>query len=214
MLRLSWPDPDEAQDLIEKELSDPRYSKAEPTWWDKLVSSVVNFFVDAFDPSGINSASQVLIWLVVVVIVVLGVLAILVWGRPRLSLTSRATPDALFGEDDARTAAQLRADAEESARSSDWDRAVVLRVRALARGLLERGIVILAPGATVQQFALEASRSFPSYQAQVAETARVFDLVRYVRMKAGSAQYHGIAELDDTLVRERPAHLSEIPGGA
>lgn len=207
----AWPDPDEAQDLIEKELSDPRYSAAEPTWWDKLVTSVVNFWNDLFSSVTSDIAGPYIVWIVAAVIVVLIIAAFFIWGRPRLSITSRATPDALFGEDDGRSAAELREAADAAARAGDWNQALILRTRALARGLDERGIVVLFPGATVQQFAHEASRSFPRHGGGLHEAARLFDNVRYVRIDGTPADYQSLASLDSDLQSTRAEKLSALP---
>lgn len=208
---IAWPSPDEAQDLLDKELSNPRYQAPEPTWWDKLVSSVVDFFQDLLSSVTSDAVGPIIVWIVAGVIVVLIVAAFFIWGRPRFTITSRATPDALFGDDDPRTADQLRAAADGAAHAGDWNQAVILRMRALARGLDERGIVVLAPGATVQQFAHEASRSFPGYVEQVSLGARIFDNVRYVRVNATRGDYNALTALDTDLQRSRAQALSTLP---
>lgn len=207
----AWPDPDEAQDLIDKELSDPRYQAPEPTWWDKLVAGVVDFFRDLLSSVTSDIAGPYLAWIVAGVIVVLVITAFLIWGRPRLNVSSRATPDALFGDDDGRSAAELRAAADRAAQSHDWNQAIVLRMRAVARGLDERGIVVLPPGATVQQFSREASRSFPPHATAIAGAARVFDNVRYVRMNGTASDDQQLRALDAALQNTRPETLSTLP---
>ena len=211
---IAWPDPDEAQELIDKEVSDPRYQVPEPTWWDKLVKGVVDFFQDLLSSVTSNVTGPYIVWIVAAVFVVLVIAAFLIWGRPRFAITSRATPDALFGDDDGRSAAELRDSADAAARAGEWNQAIILRMRALARGLDERGIVVLDPGATVQQFAHEAARSFPGHTAVVGTAARVFDNVRYVRIEGTQADYEGLAGLDAELQRTRPAALSALPGMA
>ncbi len=208
---MAWPDPDEAQDLIEKELSDPRYVAPEPTWWDKLTASVADFFKDIFSSVVSDTTGPFIVWIFAGILVVLIIAAFFIWGRPRMTVTSRATPDALFGDDDGRSANEIRAAADAAARAGDWNQAVVLRMRALARGLDERGIVVLPPGATVQQFAHEAAQSFPAHAGAVAAAAGVFDNVRYVRVDATPADNESLVALDIDLQRTRPEQLSALP---
>lgn len=206
-----WPDPDEAGELIRRELENDRYSQAQPSWWDRLVQSIVDFFTGIFDPNVAQSAGPIIMWVIAGVVVALAILAILVWGRPRVSLTSQATPDALFSDDDSRSALELRTAAARCAQAGDFDQAVILATRALARGLDERGIVVLSPGATVQHFAAEASASFPAMPARFAAAARLFDNVRYVRVSASPADYEGLRAFDADVQGARASRLSELP---
>ena len=66
----AWPDPDEAQDLIEKELSDPRYQVPEPTWWDKFVAGIVDFLTDLVSSVASDAAGPYLVWIIASVLVV------------------------------------------------------------------------------------------------------------------------------------------------
>lgn len=206
-----WPDPDEAQDLIDKELSDPRYAQAEPTWWDKLVSGIVDFLSSLFNPEAANAAGPVLLWVAIAVIVILAVLAVIVWGRPRANLTSLASTVTLFASDDPRSAAELRAAADSHARNGEWNIAITVLVRAVARSLNERGIVVLPPGATVQSFAVDAAESFPQEREPIQNMARAFDNVRYLRIQESSTAFAQILALDARLQSQRPARLSALP---
>jgi hypothetical protein len=148
--------------------------------------------------------------LIIVCIIIVAALidALIVWGRPRRSRASRRHGDALLGADDDRSAAQLRADAERSARSGDWDEATVLRFRALARGLLERDLIDPAPGATAQSIAREISTALPIEAAAVRSAAASFDDVRYLRHPATEQSYSELAATDDRLVARRPELVS------
>ncbi len=119
----------------------------------------------------------------------------------------RAAPaaHALFDDDDARSAEELRADAAAAAARGDWDGAIVLRFRAFARGLAERGIVDPPPGATVRAFARAASAALPPLADALDTAAETFDDVRYLRRPGTAESYRVVAELDDAAVRARPA---------
>ena len=97
-----------------------------------------------------------------------------------------------------------RTDAAAAAARGEWDDAIVLRFRAFARGLTERGIVDPPPGATARAFARSAGDTLPVLGIPAIEGAAVFDDVRYLG-RAGTAEaYALVTRLDDTAVRTRP----------
>ena len=196
------PDPDEARRWAEEELSRPAYQAAEPTPIDRFARGVAEFFGSIFSgqvPAALGP------WLavgaIVVVLALIGI-AVLIWGRPRSTVRSRSAVP-LFGEAEARSADELRADAERAAGRGAWDEAVVLRVRALARGLAERTILDPVPGATVHRFAADAARAFPGSRADLDAVARSFDDVRYLRRPGTPTAYAAVTALDEQLSRSR-----------
>lgn len=197
------PDGDEARRWAEEELANPRYADAEPTWFDLLARDIARFLVDLF--SGDNGAAAGPTALIVVSLIVVGalVVALIIWGRPRRARAVRRRDTGLLGADDDRTAAELRADAERSARGGDWDEATILRFRALARGLLERDIIDPSPGATAQAIAREVGSVFADESAAVRSAALSFDDVRYLRHPSDAERYAAIAATDDRLSARR-----------
>ncbi len=105
----------------------------------------------------------------------------------------------------------MRRDAAALAAKSEWDAAIVLRFRALARGLIERGAVDTPPGATVHAFARAAARAFPPHADALEAAAAAFDDVRYLRRPGTEELYRVIATVDDRVGSARPA-LSELAG--
>ncbi|MCJ1708933.1 DUF4129 domain-containing protein [Microbacterium sp. VKM Ac-2923] len=197
------PDPDQAREWAEQELADPTYQAAEPTFIDRIAQAVGRFLGDLLrvpDTSGWGPSALIVLAIVVAALIVV---ALLIWGRPRLA--SRATPPAhaLF-DDDVRSADELRADAGEAAARADWDHAIVLRFRAFARGLTERGLVDPPPGATVRAFCREAASALPSLASPLDTAAEIFDDVRYLRRPGTIERYRAIVDLDDQAVRTRP----------
>lgn len=203
LLDVLVPDGDEARRWAEEELADPRYADARPTWFDLVARDIGRFLADLF--SADNGAAVGPSALIVVTVIVFAALvaALIIWGRPRRSRAARGVRTDLLGADDDRTAAQLRADAERSARSGDWDEAVVLRFRALARGLLERDLIDPSPGATAQGIAREVSRAVPAEADAVRSAAVSFDDVRYLRHPATAERYAEIAATDARLAASR-----------
>lgn len=199
------PDGDEARKWAEQELSDPVYDVAEPTPLDLIARAIADFFEQLFSTelSG-QWGSAVAIIAAAVVVVVIAV-AFAIWGVPRASRRARPSSPGLFGEDEQRTAAELRAAAASHARSLEWDAAIVLRFRALARGCAERGVVDTPPGATVHAFARAAARAFPDLADRLEAAATAFDDVRYLRRPGTEDLYRLVSDTDDAVVAARPA---------
>ena len=204
------PDGEEAREWAEQELSDPAYAAAEPTPLDRIAQAIGDFIESLFGTqlSGEWGPWVALVAAIVVVLVLAA--AFLIWGVPRTTGRARAQT-ALFGEDDQRSAAELRRDAAARAAAGEWDAAIVLRFRALARGLVERGAVETPPGATVHAFARAAARAFPASAADLETAAGAFDDVRYLRRPGTPELYRRIAVVDDTVTAARPV-LAELSG--
>lgn len=203
------PDRDDAREWAERELSDPAYDVAEPTVLDRIARSVGDFIQDLFGAQLPDAWAPGFALIAGIVVIALLVVAVLVWGRPRGTARVRRAAGDLFGEHEERSAAALRSDAEAAARRGEWNEAIVLRFRAVARGLAERTIVETTAGTTVHAFAREAARAFPGSAARMNAAASAFDDVRYLRRQGTEDAYRAIATLDEELGRSRPA-LVEI----
>lgn len=202
------PDGDEARRWAEEELSNPRYADAKPTWFDLLMRDIARFLADLFSSDNGANVGPTALVVVCVIIVAALIVALLVWGRPRRSQAVRRPSSSLLGADDDRSAAELRTDAERSARDGDWDAATILRFRALARDLLERDLIDPSPGATAQAIAREVSTVFPPEAGPVRAAAVSFDDVRYLRHPATSESYAALAATDERLRSMRPQLVS------
>ncbi|MFS2240961.1 DUF4129 domain-containing protein [Microbacterium sp. OR16] len=197
------PDGDEARRRAQEELSKPEYQAAKPNWFDQLAADVADWFFGLFDGDGTGAVAPLALTMITIVVVAAVVVALIVWGRPRASRAMRGRAD-LLGEKDDRSAAQLRTDAERRAREGDWDGAVVLRFRALARGLLERDLIDPAPGATAQGIAREAAPALPQLTQTLHEAATLFDAVRYLGAPVSEADYRTLAAADDRVRNTAP----------
>ncbi|GAA5039159.1 DUF4129 domain-containing protein [Microbacterium fluvii] len=208
------PDGDEARSWAEQELRDPVYATAEPTAFDRVARAVGEFFAALFSPQVPTGWGPALAVVAAVVVVVVIAAAFVIWGVPRATVRARAATADLFGDAEQRTADQLRAAAAAAADAARWDEAIVLRFRALARSLDERGIVTTPPGATVHAFARAAARAFPAAGDELEAAASAFDDVRYLR-RPGTAQLHAlVARVDDRLARARPAGAEPLAAPA
>lgn len=193
----------------ERELDDPVYDIAEPTIFDRVARAVADFFGRLFGGQLPSEWGPALALIAAVVLCVVIVAAFLVWGVPRATGRVRERGRALFGEDETRSADELRRDAASHAERRDWDAAIVLRFRALARGTAERGIVEPPPGATVHSFARAAGRAFPALADELERAATSFDDVRYLRRPGTAALYEHVARVDEAIVRSAPAPQPE-----
>lgn len=191
------PSAPDAQELLRQELADPRYAEAQPTWFDLLSQSVIEWFVGLFD-NGVSGPPGLGLVIVLVVIAALIAVAIAIYGIPARR-ARRARTDDLFGESDARSARDMRRDAEAAAARSDWARAIADRFRAIARSLDERTIVTVHPGTTAHGFARIASRPFPDARADLERAADAFDGVRYLGRAGTEAEYVEVSALDARL---------------
>jgi len=205
------PDGDEAREWAEQELSKPVYAEAQPTLFDRVAQAIGEFFERLFSTELEGPWGSAFTIIAAVLVIGLIVAAFLVWGLPRATRRSRVVVAELFGEAEARPASALRAAAASHAERGEWDAAVVLRFRALARGLAERGVVETPPGATVHGFARRAARAFPGHAAALEDAAGAFDDVRYLRRPGTVELYRRVAAVDDAVATARPLVLADAP---
>ena len=196
------PTPPEAAEWLIEELAKPEYQAARPTPFDLFVQSIVDWFTSL--TVGPIAAPPALVAVIIgVVVVVIIVVLLLVFGVPRRNRRS-ADAGALFGDDDRRTAAQLRSSADAAARRGDWVTAIADRFRALARAVADREVVAVLPGTTAREFAVNASVAFPAEASRLADAAAAFDAVRYLSEPGNEASARSLAELETRLAASTP----------
>lgn len=202
------PDRPEARDLLANELAKQEYQAAKPTWFDELLGGF-NDWLNSLDFGGVSGppAFGLLVLLIGIVLVLL--IAFLIFGLPRLNRRS-AVAGSLFGDDDARSAAQMRAAAEAAAGTGDFATAIAEMFRAIARGLAERTVITVSPGTTAHDFAVRAGTAFPSRTDDLAASARAFDEVRYLGAPGTREQYQLIERLERAMRTAKPAVLEEV----
>ena len=202
------PDAPDARDLLLDELSDPAYAESQPTWFDLIAQSVLDWFGSLRPGEGGGPPALGLVIGAIVLAAAIAA-AILVYGLPRWRSRSRLATE-LLGERDRRTARQLRRDAERAAAAGDWPRAIAERYRAIARALDERTIVTALPGTTAHGFARAAARQFPENGSQLEAAADRFDGVRYLDRPGTAADYTLVRELDEA-IDAKPSPLPLLP---
>lgn len=203
------PDRPEARQLLESELAKPEYQAAKPTWFDELAGNFVEWLLGLQPGQGQGGAPSSGLLVILLILLGLAVIAFLVFGLPRINRRSKVL-GSLFGEDDARTAAHMRAAGREAASRGDYVAAIAEMFRSIARGLAERSVLTTSPGTTAHDFATRAAGAFPDSASELASAAAAFDEVRYLGRDGSAEQYDAIARLEQQLRAARPAHFEAI----
>ena len=203
------PTPPEARDWLIDELSKPQYQAAKPTLFDEI-SKAVSDWLNSLQLLGVEGPPVLGYTVLLILIVAALVVAFLVFGLPRLNRRSSVTGE-LFGEDDARTAADMRRDAQAAAARGDFASAIAEMFRAIARNLAERTLVTVTPGTTARGFAGRAALSFPEFEGRLIEAAATFDEVRYLGQKGSAEEFREVAELEAALRSARPRMTEMAP---
>lgn len=201
------PDAPDARELLLDELTDPAYAESQPTWFDLVAQSVIDWFGSLRLGEGGGPPALALVIGAIVLAAAIAA-AILVYGLPRWRNRSRLTTE-LLGERDRRTARQLRRDAERAAAAGEWPRAIADRYRAIARALDERTIVTALPGTTAHGFARAAARQFPEHSDQFDAAADRFDGVRYLD-RPGTADDYALVRALDEAIDAKPSPLPAV----
>lgn len=196
------PDSEEATKWLIDELSKAPYQAARPTLFDRVAKAFSDWLDSLTIGDGTAIPSVVLVALIILVAIAI-IAAIIVYGLPRLNRKSRHEV-ILFGEADYRTATQLRDAAEKAAAREDFESAIADMFRSIARGLSERTLVTMTPGTTAHGFAVRASHVLPECADDLARSADIFDLVRYMRKPATRTQYEQLRDVESRVRAAKP----------
>jgi hypothetical protein len=192
------PDEPTAREWLEQELADPAYAQARPGLLRRAWEALQDALAQAEGP-----VSPLL--LLVLVAVVVGVLALVLWRTGPLRAAAR-TGTAGAGEiglEEHVTAAGYRERADAAAAAGDWRTAVLDRFRALVRGLEERTVLDPRPGRTADEAAREAGVLLPEVADALGAAARVFDDVAYGDRAATPEHHDRVRGADEASSRAR-----------
>lgn len=187
-------DRDTAHDAAQRELDKPIYPKGSISqrineWIHELLFRIIE--KGSSMPGG---------WLTITVLVILAITAVAVAVRiARHTIRTRRDVDYQLFDAGQLTAAQHRAIAERFAAEENWTAAIRHRLRAVARGLEESGILDPAPGRTANELATDAAERLPALAAELSESATAFNDVTYGERPGTPAAYQLIVGLDDHL---------------
>jgi hypothetical protein len=198
-------DRDAAHQAAQRELAKPSYPEASPTqrfhdWVNELLDRLVH--TGASMPGGWFTITVLLILLAIVVTV-----AVRLVGR--ILRTNRGLDYPLFDAGQL-SAAQHRRTAEQLAAAGNWAAAIRHRLRAVARGLEESGVLDPVPGRTAGELARDAGSCLPHLASELLTAACAFNDVTYGQVPGTPAAYRLIADLDDHLQSRAPASLLTV----
>ncbi|TCO62458.1 DUF4129 domain-containing protein [Actinocrispum wychmicini] len=178
---------DAARDAATRELSDPAYHQAAPSWIDRALRWLVARLMEL-----LNAVNQFVPGGFLGLIIIIAVIVVI---RTRAGRMTRTASGAVFAGKRLSASDHRRA-AEEAVARGDLAEAVRERFRAIARGLEERGVLDERSGRTVDELAREAGARIPPHATALRSAALMFDDVWYGGHPATLAGYHELVDLD------------------
>jgi hypothetical protein len=206
------PTADHARRLLQQELAKQEYQAAKPTLFDRIAQHFFDW-LGSIRFGQVHGTSAIALTVVIVLVVASAVVLFRIYGVPRLQRRS-AEPLPMFGDDDVRSASDLRRSADDAAASGDLARAIVERFRAVARDLDERGALSTSPGTTAHAFGERAAELFPGHASGLRLAARDFDGVRYLDRPGTAEAYGRVRALDTALEAAEPIRHDGVVDGA
>lgn len=182
-------DPDSAREAAARELADPAYQAAEPSFLEQVLDHIGQFLANALS-GGLGGAGLVILLLLVVA--VFAVVRLRVSGLTR----SRRSGRAVFAAGRERSAEDHRRAAELALARGELTEAVRERFRAIVRELESRGVLDERSGRTVDEIARTAGQRMPARAGELTAAATLFDDVVYGGRPPTEAAYHDLAALD------------------
>jgi hypothetical protein len=185
-----------ARAAAERELAKPIYHRYDDPWPVRAFNAVQHWIQRALDaiaqhsPGGGAGAVALLVALAVLLLA-------LRWRLGPLGRTPRMSRPVLEGAP--ASASDYRLAAASAAADGRWADAIVARMRALARGRVESGILPERAGRTADELAAEVALDRPDAAAITARAARVFDEVAYGGRAGTGIGYADVAEADHML---------------
>ena len=193
---------DEAREAAARELSDPAYAAAQPSWFERIFRWIGDRLGELFSGVGSFGTGGVAGLVVLALLIALAVVVI----RLRVGRLARAgrvasgvfTGRALAAEDHRRAAVA-------AAERGDYGEAVLERFRAVVRELEERGVVDEVSGRTVDEIAHAAGSLLPGSADALRRAATIFDDVLYGGRPATVDGYRQLVALDEEIRSARVA---------
>ncbi|MGL5809071.1 MAG: hypothetical protein ACRCYQ_03910 [Nocardioides sp.] len=188
------PSPDQARELLRRELAKPEYN--DRSVLDRIAEWILgDLDLDGPTGPGVTLPSAIAAGLIFVLL--LASIAFIA-SRTRRTRSTRSRDREVFGETGV-SAAEYRARMNRAWAAGDFDAVVVDGYRAVAAGAIESGSIDDIPAATARELAVAMSAVVSAAEAgrgdRLAAAARLFDEVRYGGLAAGQAQAHGILDL-------------------
>jgi uncharacterized protein DUF4129 len=186
-------DRDPAHQAAQRELDKPIYPKGSLSqrldeWIHELLFRLIE--KGSTVPGG---------WFTISVLVTLLIVAVVIAVRvARRTIRTHGGDYPLFDTGQL-SADQHRAAAERFAAEGNWSAAIRHRLRAVARGLEESGMLEPAPGRTANELARDAGARVPHLSSELSQAATAFNDVTYGEIPGTQGAYQLIVDLDDHL---------------
>jgi Domain of unknown function (DUF4129) len=196
---------DEAREAAQRELADPVYRAAEPSFVDRVLGWILRRLSEL-----VGAAASIVpggpFGLIVLALVAVLIVVIVRLRTGPIARTRRAGAAVFEGR--RRSADDHRRAADAAASRGDLAEAVRERFRAIVRELEQRGVLDEVSGRTVDEIAARAGAALPDSAGELSGAARLFDDVVYGGRPATVDGYARLVALDDRVRHERPALVS------
>lgn len=186
-------DPDSAREAAARELADPAYQAAEPSFLEQVLDRIGRFLANALS-GGLGGAGLVILLLLIV--------AVFAVVRLRVGGLTRSSRQPVFTAGRVRSAQDHRRAAELALAGGELTEAVRERFRAIVRELESRGVLDERSGRTVDEIARTAGQRMPARAGELNTAATLFDDVVYGGRPPTEAAYHDLAALDARIQAE------------
>ena len=198
-----FPDPDTAHDWLRRELSRSEYQESLSERFSRWFNNLIDDLAAATQGHGLSPAAA----LVLLALLAGGIALVL--SRLRANPAPVGASAAVFTEA-RQTADEHRRRANTALQQGEWGEAVVEAVRALAAGLVERGLMPEQSGVTVHEISTRAAELFPREVLRVEALSFVFDETRYGDRPADERQAREGVELERELGARSPEQGSQV----
>lgn len=192
------PTPDEARDLLRRELINPDYHRESGI--QELIAWIRAKLLAGADR--LSDAPPLTTFVSLLLLVALVIALAWLVTQVRGSARTRSRQSAVL-EEAGVTAAELRARAEAALAAGRSDDALVDAFRALALRQIELGSVDDVPGATAHELSEAMGERFVPLAGRIREAGRLFDLVLYGHRSVTETDARAVLSLDDELAGVR-----------
>lgn len=194
MSGLQQPTPEQGREWAERELSDPRYSEVDISFFGKIKRMLDLFFQKLAE--GVDNAQSP--WFIIgVILFTAAVVGFVIW-RVR-----RGTDDdfskQLFEMDSEFTGVEprvFRKLAHEAAENGNWADATANQIRAVFAELNKKRIIDVEAASTAAELAAAASAALPAISDKLNKAASLFDRIVFGSHPADEADYRFAEQLD------------------
>jgi hypothetical protein len=200
---------DEARTAARRELSKQEYQRDQPGLAERALRWVWDQINELLDRAANTAPFGWAGLAVIAAVIVVAVIAL----RLRLGpMAGRAKAAQVLFSGRPMTAAEHRAAAAAHESAGEWAQAIRERLRAVIRGLEERGLLDPRPGRTADESATEAGAVVPGCATELRAGAQTFDDIWYGGRPATEEAARSLRALDQQVAAAQP-FAARVMGG-